>query len=97
MDYQDTELVCSDCASTFAFTASDQQFYAERQFQNPKRCPVCREQRRGAGGSGRQQRELHSTTCSTCGQEARVPFIPRLDRPVYCSDCYQPAPRTSAV
>lgn len=34
------------------------------------------------------QRELHTVTCSSCGGEARVPFVPRGDRPVYCSDCF---------
>jgi CxxC-x17-CxxC domain-containing protein len=42
----------------------------------------------GGGGYGRQDREMFSATCSTCGQEARVPFQPRGDKPVYCSDCY---------
>jgi CxxC-x17-CxxC domain-containing protein len=41
-----------------------------------------------AGGYGGGQRELHSVTCSSCGGEARVPFVPRGDRPVYCSDCF---------
>jgi CxxC-x17-CxxC domain-containing protein len=45
----------------------------------------------GAGGYGRQERELFSATCSTCGNEARVPFQPRGDRPVYCSDCFTQA------
>jgi CxxC-x17-CxxC domain-containing protein len=40
-----------------------------------------------AGGYG-GQRELHTVTCSSCGGEARVPFVPRGDRPVYCSDCF---------
>jgi CxxC-x17-CxxC domain-containing protein len=31
---------------------------------------------------------MFSATCSECGKEARVPFQPRGDRPVYCSDCY---------
>lgn len=43
----------------------------------------------GGGGGGRGQREMHSTTCSQCGKEAQVPFIPRGDKPVYCSDCFQ--------
>jgi CxxC-x17-CxxC domain-containing protein len=42
----------------------------------------------GTGGSGRSDREMFSATCSECGKEARVPFQPRGDRPVYCSDCY---------
>ena len=43
----------------------------------------------GGGGYGRE-REMFSATCSTCGQEARVPFQPRGDKPVYCSNCFTP-------
>ena len=43
----------------------------------------------GGYGSDRGQREMHTTTCSSCGREAQVPFIPRGDKPVYCSDCFQ--------
>ena len=42
----------------------------------------------GGGGYGRQQREMYSAVCSSCGNEARVPFQPRGDKPVYCSDCF---------
>jgi CxxC-x17-CxxC domain-containing protein len=42
----------------------------------------------GSGGYGRREREMFSTTCSECGNEARVPFQPRGDKPVYCSDCF---------
>ena len=41
-----------------------------------------------SGGYGRQDREMFSATCSECGNEARVPFQPRGDKPVYCSDCF---------
>ncbi|MCC6174023.1 MAG: zinc-ribbon domain containing protein [Chloroflexi bacterium] len=40
------------------------------------------------GGYGRSDREMYSAVCSGCGNEARVPFQPRGDRPVYCSDCF---------
>ncbi len=43
----------------------------------------------GGGGYGRQDREMFSATCSSCGNEARVPFQPRGDKPVYCSDCFE--------
>ena len=42
----------------------------------------------GGGGYGRQEREMFSATCSSCGNEARVPFQPRGDKPVYCSNCF---------
>jgi CxxC-x17-CxxC domain-containing protein len=40
-------------------------------------------------GYGSSSREMHSATCASCGNEAKVPFIPRGDKPVYCSDCFQ--------
>ena len=43
---------------------------------------------RGGGGYG-GQREMFSTICSQCGKEAQVPFQPRGDKPVYCSDCFR--------
>ena len=45
--YQDKTLVCRECGAEFVFTASEQQFYAEKGFQNePGRCPACRAARR---------------------------------------------------
>ena len=41
-----------------------------------------------SGGYDRQDRQMYSATCSDCGNEARVPFQPRGDKPVYCSDCF---------
>ena len=40
---------------------------------------------------------MFSATCSTCGQEARVPFQPRGDKPVYCSNCFTPAAGAAAT
>jgi CxxC-x17-CxxC domain-containing protein len=31
---------------------------------------------------------MFPATCSDCGKETQVPFQPRGDRPVYCSDCF---------
>jgi CxxC-x17-CxxC domain-containing protein len=50
--------------------------------------------RGGSGGGGgydrgaAPRREMHTVTCANCGKPAQVPFVPRGDRPVYCSDCY---------
>lgn len=94
-------LTCAQCGQDFAFSADDQQFHSERGYQDPKRCPACRAERRASrgdsggsyGGNDRQQRQMYSATCGQCGKEALVPFEPRGDKPVYCSDCYQPRPR----
>lgn len=40
-------------------------------------------------GGGRSERTMHSAICSDCGKETQVPFVPRNDKPVYCSDCFQ--------
>ena len=46
--YTDKTLVCKDCGNEFVFTAGEQEFYAEKGFQNePTRCKACR-QARGA-------------------------------------------------
>jgi CxxC-x17-CxxC domain-containing protein len=46
-----------------------------------------------AGGysseGGRAPRQMFSATCSSCGQEAQVPFQPSGEKPVYCSSCFE--------
>jgi len=44
---------------------------------------------RPSGGGFGREREMYSVTCASCGGEARVPFQPRGDKPVYCSDCFE--------
>jgi CxxC-x17-CxxC domain-containing protein len=45
---------------------------------------------RGSRYSRDDRREESTTvTCSDCGTECQVPFVPRTDRPVYCSDCFR--------
>ncbi|HET8586426.1 MAG TPA: CxxC-x17-CxxC domain-containing protein [Candidatus Limnocylindria bacterium] len=50
--YDDRTLTCADCGTQFTFSASDQQFYADRQFSEPRRCPTCRAARKAARGDG---------------------------------------------
>ena len=40
------------------------------------------------GGVGGAPREYFTAICNECGKEAQLPFKPRGDRPVYCSDCF---------
>jgi len=93
--FTDKTLSCKECGAEFVFSASEQEFYAEKGFENePGRCPTCRaarkNQRQGRGGSqSRGRKEMHSAICSSCGKEALVPFLPTGDKPVYCQDCFQ--------
>ena len=102
MSYQDRTLTCSDCGNSFTFTSGEQEFHASKGFSNdPRRCPDCRAAKRAAGGGGSYgggsyssggfggSRQMFSATCASCGKEAQVPFEPRGDKPVYCSDCFR--------
>jgi CxxC-x17-CxxC domain-containing protein len=85
MSYEDKTLSCVDCGSDFAFTAREQEFYAEKGFENePKRCADCRRKFKEA----KMDRKSFEVVCADCGQTTTVPFEPKSDRPVYCRDCF---------
>ncbi len=46
--YSDKNLTCADCGQEFVFTASEQDFYAQRGFTEPRRCASCRASRKAA-------------------------------------------------
>ncbi|AET68938.1 hypothetical protein Desor_3443 [Desulfosporosinus orientis DSM 765] len=89
---QDKILTCRDCGQEFVFSAGEQDFYAEKGFENePSRCPACRHARKQTSGRGgnRPQREMYPAVCANCGVETQVPFQPSGEKPVYCRDCFQ--------
>ena len=97
MDFQDKSLQCSDCGTTFTFSAEEQEFFQSKGYTNePKRCPSCRQARKaerygssgGYGGGGYRPRQMFPAVCAECGKDTEVPFEPREGRPVYCSECY---------
>jgi len=92
---EDKNLTCKECGRPFLFTVRDQQFYAEKGFQNePQRCRDCRGARKAPGQSSAGARPSFETVCAECGMTTTVPFRPRGDRPVYCRSCFtahQPA------
>ena len=84
--YQDETLKCRDCGNEFVFTAGEQEFYAQRGFENkPSRCKECRTAKKNAQKSAR---EMFSAVCVECGKECQVPFKPTEGKPVYCSECF---------
>ncbi|MFC1899790.1 zinc-ribbon domain containing protein [Chloroflexota bacterium] len=93
MSFEDKAMQCSDCGATFTFSAEEQEFYQSKGYTNdPKRCPDCRRvrkaERNGNSGYG-APRQMFPAVCAECGQNTEVPFQPRGDKPVYCSDCFR--------
>ena len=88
MAFQDKTLTCVDCGATFVHSAEDQEFFQTKGYTNePKRCPECRQARKTERfGASRQ---MYPATCAQCGKATEVPFQPRGDKPVYCSDCFR--------
>ena len=102
MIYADKMLQCRECGIDFVFSAGEQEFYAAKGMLNePARCPDCRAARRarvsGTGFDLGARREMHPAICASCGVETRVPFLPRGDRPVYCSNCFDRVRAESSV
>ncbi len=95
----DQTITCNDCGKQFTFTESEQEFYRSKDFSTPGRCPDCRAARkaeRNSGGYGRSsgssfggERQMYPAVCAQCGKNTEVPFQPRGDKPVYCSDCFR--------
>ncbi|MFC1979012.1 CxxC-x17-CxxC domain-containing protein [Chloroflexota bacterium] len=83
-------LCCFNCGSTFTFTAEEQVFprskgnVYEKQF-----CPFCGQVQKAHHNIGLDgRRKMYTTICVRCSKDTKVPFEPRNDMPVYCSDCY---------
>jgi CxxC-x17-CxxC domain-containing protein len=94
VSFQNKSIQCADCGTTFTFSAEDQEFFRSKGYTNdPKRCPECRQSRKaeryGSSTGYGAPRQMFPATCAECGKSTEVPFQPRGDKPVYCSDCYR--------
>ena len=66
MSFQDKSIQCSDCGTTFTFSAGEQEFFASKGFTNePKRCPRCRK-------AGKRQRRGPSVTWASYASRAML-------------------------
>lgn len=87
MPFTDQTLKCKDCGTDFVWTASEQDFYKQKGFDNqPSRCSKCRLTKKQQGFTNQQ---MYDITCAKCGKPAQVRFEPKGDRPVYCSECFR--------
>jgi CxxC-x17-CxxC domain-containing protein len=90
VSFQDKTLQCVDCGTSFTFSAEDQEFFQSKGYLNePKRCPECRQARKSQRYGYGAPRQMYPAVCAECGKETEVPFQPRGDKPVYCSDCFR--------
>jgi CxxC-x17-CxxC domain-containing protein len=87
----DKTLTCSDCNQSFTFTASEQDFYAERGFTEPRRCPTCRAarkaQRGDAGGSSYSSGGGYGGGGSRSGGAGGGYGAPRGPREMFTATC----------
>jgi CxxC-x17-CxxC domain-containing protein len=88
----DRTLTCADCGQEFVFTASEQQFYTDRGFSDPRRCRSCRAARKaqmggsesssmgggygGAGGGGFRERRPREMFEATCSNCGKTAMVP---------------------
>lgn len=89
--YADRTLTCADCGQEFVFTASEQQFYADRGFSDPRRCRSCRAARKAqmggggdsmgggygaSGGGGFRERRPREMFEATCSNCGKTAMVP---------------------
>ena len=94
MSFQDKSIQCADCGKAFTFSVEDQEYFRSKGYTNePKCCPECRQSRKteryGSSSGYGATRQMFPATCAECGKSTEVPFQPRGDKPVYCSDCFR--------
>ncbi len=89
--FEDETIVCAQCGNEFLFSAGEKAFYKEKGLMNkPKYCRECRAAKKGvAPRPASAEREMFTAVCAECGKEAKIPFQPRTDRPIYCDECFK--------
>ena len=93
MDFNDKTLKCVICAENFVFSAGEQIFFREKQFQHePKHCKKCKARLENV-----HRRRETSVICADCGNPTIVPFLPSQDRPVRCRACFDRAARGASI
>ncbi len=108
---EDRMILCRTCGKQFTFSAREQEFFASKNFDPPRRCPECRIQRKRENDSGEgsptrpggqqghreENRSWTEVICASCGKPTQVPFRPTSGRPVYCRECFAEQGRTGAA
>ena len=77
--------ISADLEREFGSRGSEKRKFFENKAWEEYNAQILLDARKNAG---KTEREYFTATCANCGKEAQVPFRPREDRPVYCSECY---------
>jgi len=93
MDLSDKTLKCVICGEEFVFSAGEQMYFSDKQFQHePTHCKRCK-----ARLGNKPPRRETSVICAECGSPTIVPFLPRMGRPVLCRACFDQAARDAPI
>jgi CxxC-x17-CxxC domain-containing protein len=82
----DVEIPCVQCKEIFKFSEKEQETFYQRNMPSPQRCPKCRSKKAVRGEDAPTQFKI---VCDHCGKHDRVPFQPKVGRPVLCRECFQ--------
>ncbi|MDZ4227857.1 MAG: zinc-ribbon domain containing protein [Candidatus Levybacteria bacterium] len=52
-------ITCVDCQQEFEFTEREQDFFTQKEFTEPKRCPACRAKKKAKFASRDKERERY--------------------------------------
>lgn len=81
----DKVLECKNCGKDFIFSASEQEFFAERGYHNdPAKCKDCRK-------LAKKQKESRQSlvTCTHCGRTEKVTFQVAHPQYLLCNNCFE--------
>jgi RecJ-like exonuclease len=86
MEFQDKVLKCKECGKEFTWTAGEQQFFADKGFNNkPTRCKDCRKLNRQ-----KVEAEYFKIVCSNCKQVGEALFKPSdPSAEIFCKKCFE--------
>tara|TARA_R110002020_G_scaffold232127_1_gene443473 strand:+ start:175 stop:531 length:357 start_codon:yes stop_codon:yes gene_type:complete len=86
------EKTCVECDNSFLLTQGEVTYYVMRGLVTPKRCRLCRAERKNSSAVDKPEVEdqpsIISIVCDHCGRDAEVPFQPFANRTVYCKVCW---------
>lgn len=77
---------CEKCGNEFLIINKEIEFYKEKDFPLPKKCPDCRLERRM---NLRDKKQLLGYKCDNCNKDIVVAFEPEEGQQVFCKPCYQ--------